>query len=87
MRYEKIKYPDGQISVKITDPVAPFIIRERINNYEDLFFVVSIAEALTRLGINDYELTIPCLFGQRSDRRFQDNQSFDLKIIANLLNQ
>jgi ribose-phosphate pyrophosphokinase len=31
-------------------------------------------------------LFIPCMFGQRSDRRFHSGQSFDLKIISNLIN-
>jgi ribose-phosphate pyrophosphokinase len=31
-------------------------------------------------------LTIYCLIGQRSDRRFGENESFDLKVIANFIN-
>jgi len=86
MQYSKIKYPDGQISVKITDWTFPYIVTERINSYEDLFLVRSIAEALDSQNIKNRHLFIPCLFGQRSDRRFADNQSFDLKIIADFIN-
>lgn len=86
MEYEKIKYPDGQISVKITDYDNPYI-KERINSYEDLIFVKSIAEAYHYQNPSaPLSLFIPCLFGQRSDRRFLDNQSFDLKIIADIIN-
>ncbi len=81
MQTQKIKYPDGQISVKIEDDAYP-IIKERINSYEDLFFIKSIAEASQR----KLDLFIPCLFGQRSDRRFSPTQSFDLKIIADFIN-
>lgn len=81
MKYERVKYPDSQISVKILDPLGTMII-ERINSYEDLIFIRSIAEASER----KLSLTIPCLFGQRSDRRFDKNQSFDLKIIAEIIN-
>jgi ribose-phosphate pyrophosphokinase len=87
MRYEKIKYPDGQISVKMVDTINSEI-KERINSYEDLMYIVSIVDARKNLAIpNDsVSLFIPCMFGQRSDRRFQSGQSFDLKIIANLIN-
>lgn len=91
MQYEKIKYPDGQISVKITNYDNPHIV-ERINSYEDLIFVKSIAEAYHYHGGTEYPaikpltIFIPCLFGQRSDRRFSPNQSFDLKIITDIIN-
>lgn len=86
MRYERLRYPDGQISVKITDYSNPHIV-ERINSYEDLMFVKSIAEAYHYSVFEQpLSLFIPCLFGQRSDRRFSDNQSFDLKIIADVIN-
>lgn len=86
MRYERIKYPDSQISVKITDYSNPHIV-ERINSYEDLMFVKSIADAY-HYSVFKQPLTIfiPCLFGQRSDRRFSENQSFDLKIITDIIN-
>jgi len=44
MQYEKIKYPDGQISISITNHDWPYTIKERINNYEDLFLIASIVE-------------------------------------------
>lgn len=88
MKYERIKYPDGQISAKITelDHNLPIYITERINSYEDLMFIASLAEAIRFRGINNYHLWIPCLFGQRSDRRFSPMQSFDLKVICDVLN-
>jgi ribose-phosphate pyrophosphokinase len=86
MKYERIKYPDGQISAKITDLKNPEIF-ERINSYEDLMFVVLLAEAVKHhCGRNICSLFIPCLFGQRSDRRFDMLQSYDLKIIAEIIN-
>lgn len=86
--YEKIKYPDGQISVKIINKLFYIEgIKERINSYEDLIFVKSIVDALRAMGIVNYiSLFIPCLFGQRSDRRFASNQSFDLKVITDIIN-
>jgi ribose-phosphate pyrophosphokinase len=85
MKYERIKYPDGQISAKITALGPPYAIKERINSYEDLLFVRSIAEIANFQGIQ-LELHIPCMFGQRSDRRFTTLQSFDLQMIAEIIN-
>jgi len=80
-----IKYPDGQVNVQISDVESK--ISMRINSYEDLFVLKAIKE------ISDYtnhlkykELFIPCLFGQRSDRRFSENESFGLKIICDFIN-
>lgn len=87
--FQKTKYPDGQVSAEFkgwdTDSeVDPYLIKERINSYEDLFYVRAMADAVEDPHI--YTLYIPCLFGQRSDRRFADNKSFDLKLIAEIIN-
>jgi len=90
MTYEKIKYPDGQISVKITNfKKGTEMLCLRINSYEDLFLMLSIADALKSVEkpTSSVILNIPCLFGQRSDRRFSENQSFDLKLIADVINK
>lgn len=84
MIYERIKYPDSQISAKITD-FSEAIIKERINNYEDLFFIRSLADICNYSGYK-VKLFISCLLGQRSDRRFSPTQSFDLKLIAEIIN-
>ncbi len=86
MKYTTITYPDGQISVKLTDLTAPYEVHERINSYTDLIKIKAISEALDFHSIKNRHLRIPCLFGQRSDRRFDKNQSFDLKIIADIIN-
>lgn len=89
MKYERIKYPDGQISAKITEVpevTEEVIIEERINSYEDLFYVRSLASILNMKRVAYTGLFIPCLFGQRSDRKFSDGQSYDLKLIAEVIN-
>jgi ribose-phosphate pyrophosphokinase len=85
MKYERIKYPDGQISAKIKE-WSRDTIKERINSYEDLIFIKSLADVLGEKRCLETGLFIPCLFGQRSDRRFEVIQSFDLKIIADIIN-
>lgn len=86
--FERIKYPDGQISVKIMlDPTKHLHIHERINSYEDLFFIKSIVDAARSVDSTvRISLSVPCMFGQRSDRRFVGNQSFDLKLITEFIN-
>lgn len=89
MGYEIKKFNDGQVAAKgVTEGNLEVNIRG--NSYEDLFAVASIKEAWdaanamnkTRTAV----LTIYCLIGQRSDRRFNQGESFDLRVIANFIN-
>lgn len=79
-----ITYPDSQLNVQIND-FNP-IIKLRINSYEDLFILKSISDVYKFNNKPLDNLIIPCLFGQRSDRRFQENESFGLKIICDFIN-
>jgi len=83
---EKIVYPDGQINVRIDLNNQSPRLKLRINSYEDLFYLKSITEVTKSNCYPIVELFIPCLFGQRSDRRFQQTESFGLKIIADFIN-
>lgn len=91
-KFKRIKYPDGQISAEWENSGANFnsitnsVIYERINSYEDLFFVRACAEVLQKWNVKG-RLRIPCMFGQRSDRRFSNFQSFDLKLITDIINE
>lgn len=81
-----IKYPDGQLNVQmdLTDPIT---VNQRINSYEDLFEVASKKDVISFVFPSGYtRLVIPCLFGQRSDRRFGNKESFGLKIITDFIN-
>lgn len=87
MWYERITYPDGQMSVKWTEGnLIPAELKIRINSYEDLILVKSLTELRHIQGEYPKKLFIPCLFGQRSDVRFSEHQSFDLKIITDIIN-
>ena len=78
------KYPDGQISVKVYSPIDKLIIR--ITSYEDVFILKSIADIHHHNGWILPNVFIPCLFGQQSDKRFCEKESFDLKNIAEVIN-
>ena len=84
MEYERLRYPDGGIYAKITDFSNP-LITERINTYEDLFFIKSLKDICDYNDV-EVELFIPCMFQQQHDRRFNENESFELKIVADFIN-
>lgn len=91
--YTKTKYSDGQVNIvlgpelreklSVTDPV---FILTRFNNYEDLFYLLGATDVLRSAGYQYIYVGITCFLGQRSDQRFKDLQSFDLKIIADIIN-
>jgi ribose-phosphate pyrophosphokinase len=88
--FKRRRYPDGQIAAEWEGPwaAAPdYTIRERINSYEDLFYIRSIGDVIGHNMLKGWQLFIPCMFGQRSDRRFTQFQSFDLRLIADTINE
>jgi len=82
------KYKDGQVTASVEEGESLTHVISG-SSYEDLFRMASIKEAWDS---NPDSKTLPstliigCLIGQRSDRRFSPNTSFDLKIIANFIN-
>jgi ribose-phosphate pyrophosphokinase len=92
--YKRIKYPDGGIYAKLDlDAVAkqvasgePIVITERINSYEDLFFLKSLKDALDYNKVEKVELEIPCMFQQQHDRRFNDSISYELVNVCDFIN-
>src|ERR1044072_405913 len=85
MIYQRKKYPDGGIYAEVSDFSNPVIV-EKINNYEDLFFLMSLKSVCDHNDIENVELVIPCMFQQQHDRRFQENQSSELKLMGNFIN-
>ncbi|TMM31220.1 ribose-phosphate pyrophosphokinase [Polaribacter aestuariivivens] len=89
MKYELNKFKDGQVSAKILES-GDLDIKIRGNSYEDLFKIASVKEAWDSENAlnknNNSILTIYCLIGQRSDRRFNKGESFDLKVICKFIN-
>ena len=85
MIYTRNYYPDGGMYAEISDFSNP-IITERINSYEDLFFIKSLKDICDYNNIEGVELFIPCLFQQQHDRRFKDNQSFEGRLVADFIN-
>ena len=84
MKYERKKYPDGGVYAIIHDFSNPVIV-ERINNYEDLFFIKSLKDICDHNDV-EVELYIPCMFQQQHDRRFRENESFELRLVCDFIN-
>lgn len=78
-------YSDGQITFdhKITHNSAWFTTA---NTYNQLFELASSIEASVYQGIRPKTLELYGLIGMRSDRRFSETASFDLKVICNFIN-
>lgn len=86
-------YPDSQISVEIEvwegyaniNSGDTFTILSRMSSYSDLIKIVAANQVLQENGMRT-ELDCPYILGARSDRRFKMTQSFDLKIVADIIN-
>ncbi|MEP0266402.1 phosphoribosyltransferase family protein [Dokdonia sp.] len=89
MQYKIKKFRDGQVTATIVEE-GSLQVYLRGNSYEDLFMAASIKEAWDAHHTLDKTvtatLTLYCLIGQRSDRRFHEKESFDLKVIARFIN-
>lgn len=89
MNYEIKKFHDGQVASKIIKN-GDLEVKLRGNSYSDLFSAASVKEAWDAANTMNKSavstLVIYCLIGQRSDRRFNPNESFDLKVITNFVN-
>jgi ribose-phosphate pyrophosphokinase len=86
MTYEIKKYPDGGCYAKVV-PGDANRFTYRINTYEDLFMLRSIKDAWDhQTDHKPLEVVIPCMFQQQHDRRFDDNQSFELKLVCEFIN-
>jgi ribose-phosphate pyrophosphokinase len=76
------KYPDGT-SYSVVEPTKEFIFR--VKNYEDLWNLNQTVDALNNLGIRP-TVTLPNLIDSQADRRFNNNESFGLKLVCKFLN-
>lgn len=86
MKIQTINFPDGQPKVTLnSSKLFEENICFRINSSHDLLNLACAADVLGRNNM-PVSVTIPCLFGQRDDRIFGANESFGMKVIANIIN-
>jgi ribose-phosphate pyrophosphokinase len=87
---EKIKYPDGSFYSKVYSKNVnpenyPVKVDFRINSYDDLWQLAQIKDAMDAQGIKG-RLYISCLLDAQADRRFNPNESHNLKLVCKFIN-
>lgn len=85
MKYIKIDYPDDTFYHKILDFENP-TIEMRINSYNDLFAIKQLKDTLDFNKIKNTKLIVPCLLDAQADKRFNEDESANLKIVLNFIN-
>lgn len=82
-----IQFPDRQPHVNIpnTDNTYMYKVICSLLGPENLLELAEVADALEESGVYK-ELHIPYLMGARYDRRMKEGDSFDLKVIAKIIN-
>ena len=81
--HKKFKYPDGSFYTKIVDFKKDFIFK--VNDFNDLWQLNQIIDVYTHNNIRP-TITIPNLLTAQEDRRFNNNESFGLKLVCKFLN-
>lgn len=86
--YKVITFPDGEKHLKVDElnPKESVEITCRITNSDDLFLLMQLSDIVQRKELVVSRLNITYLMGMRCDRLFSMNESFTLKIIANVIN-
>lgn len=84
-----INFPDGQPHICLTKEIKwgdEIRLVWPIRNPTELFELAQIADALDGLGAIKQQLVIPYLMGARFDRRMHPGDSFDLRVVAEVIN-
>lgn len=82
------RFPDGQVHVNLKgfSLGAHLDIFMSIRTSEDLMILSLVVDSAKREGSKPRRLYIPYLMGARYDRVMKKGDSFDLKVIANMIN-
>jgi ribose-phosphate pyrophosphokinase len=85
---KKFKFPDGQTHVQVLRIYneTPCSVFWPIRDNDELIQLLQLSDALDRVRSQKKKLVIPYLMGARFDRVMQAGDSFDLKVIAQLIN-
>ncbi len=85
--YEIVTFPDGEKHVKLEDidRKESYNIVTRIKSGDDLFILAQVGDILNRAEVY-FNITIYYLMSMRMDRVMNWNESFSLKVVANIIN-
>jgi ribose-phosphate pyrophosphokinase len=93
LEYKVTKFPDGQQSITITDPmvmsndISEIVINSRLSSFLDLELIICATQALKEIGFKVINLRIPYVLGARSDRKFELGSINYIKtVIAPIIN-
>jgi len=83
------EYPDSQLHINIgaVEKDTPYAVICSLTDTSKLYLLLAVSNALKHAGAKKVRLLIPYLMGARSDRIMEPGDSFDLEIIANLINE
>ena len=92
MKVEKVIYPDGSFYPKVTDwtydrndePAVQNLVMN-INSYNDLWYLNQIKDVCNHNQMK-VRLSIPCLLDAQADRRFNNSESANLKLVCKFIN-
>lgn len=85
----KINFPDSQIHISLNEDVLKSKKTDlecSLCTYSDVVQLLLVSNSLSDYGIEKNVLTINYLISSRYDRKMFEGDSFDLKIIADLIN-
>lgn len=89
VKYHIDRYPDGQIQLvldNLDDNKCELVIMTRLRSSDDLFLLMQLSDIVSRRGLKVDQLIITYLLAARTDRLFNMNTSFTLKIVADVIN-
>lgn len=83
MQYNIVKYPDNSHYVQVEEFSDKLIFR--IDSYEDLWTLRQIKDVCDHNKVK-VNLIIPRLFDAQADKRFNENESANLKLVCEFIN-
>lgn len=88
IKYNIIAFPDGELHVRLGEINRKDSVKIicSITNANDLFILMQISDIMNRQELEIDTLQINYLMGMRCDRLFSLNESFTLKIVADVVN-
>lgn len=87
IKYEIVKFPDDEphITLENIDRREKVVVVCRVSNPNDLFILMQVGDILNRQGII-FRIAITYLMSMRMDRVMSFNESYSLKIVADIIN-
>lgn len=89
IEYDLFKFSGGEVHLKLNLndlDIDKVIITHRIKSSDDLMAIIQAKDILDNMRIPEIELFIPYLPYARQDRRCVKNETFSLKLFANIIN-